>query len=72
MRDDINVFEFQIPKKYGAVVFFKNKDIMKHCCDNWEGYVPLIGNGTDPEAEKNLPGVFMAFREKVDYGFGVN
>ena len=59
-------FEFQIPKKYSSVVFFANKDVMEKCCKKWEGYVPLIGNGADPEAEENLPGVFAALREIVD------
>lgn len=66
---DIEVFEFQIPKKYGAVVFFKDKETMEKCCKKWKGYVPLIGDGVDKQAEKNLPGVFVAFREKVNYGF---
>jgi len=67
---DIEVFEFQIPKKYGSVVFFKDKETMEKWCKKWKCYVPIVGNGVDPQAEKILPGVFAALREKADYGLG--
>ena len=66
MDNPIDVFEFQIPKKYYSVVFFANKEVMEKCCKKWKCFFPIIGNGVDPEAEKNLPGVFAALRERED------
>ena len=45
MANSIDVFEFQIPKKYGSVVFFKDKETMEKWCNKWKCYAPLIGEG---------------------------